>query len=156
MSRLEVPVVGQILFSTGDVKLRIEIDLLLRNAAGGWHQDTFRVDSATEITTFPACDAKHYPLPIPQSATAGAAHAQTGLAVRSGFLRFRIHGMDQTEYAVPTLFLGDPDTPPDARQPATFPRKLLQPLALLDWLRFTAEKNPVRGNLYGELVVEKV
>jgi hypothetical protein len=86
----------------------------------------------------------------------GVAHTQTGLEVRSGFLRFRIRGMDQTEYVVPTLFLGDPDTPPDARQPATFPRKLLLPLALLDRLRFTAEKNPARSNLYGELVVEKV
>jgi hypothetical protein len=60
MSRLEFPVVGQVLFSTGDVKLRVEIPLLLRNAAGGWNQDTFLVDSATEITTFPAYDAKQY------------------------------------------------------------------------------------------------
>jgi hypothetical protein len=45
MSRLEIPVVGQILFSTGDVKLRVAIDVLLRDAAGGWHQNTLLVDS---------------------------------------------------------------------------------------------------------------
>ncbi len=156
MSRLVLPITGRVLFTTGDVRLWVEMELLLKDATGGFHPQGFRVDTATDITTFPAYDAKQYGLPMPPSATAGARHTPTGLAIRSGFLRFRIHGMDQTEFAVPTLFLGDPDTPPDARQPAAFPRKLLQPLALLDRLRLTAEKDPARGNLYGELVVEKV
>jgi hypothetical protein len=156
MSRLVIPIFGQTLYSTGDVKLRVELELLLRDGAGGWYPDTFLVDTGTEVTTYPAYDAKRYGLPMPQQPTAGAAHTQSTLAVRSGFLRFRINGMDQAEYTIGALFLGDPNTPPDPRQPAIFPRKLLQPFALLDWLRFTAEKDPARRNQYGELVVEKV
>jgi hypothetical protein len=112
------------------------------------------VDTCTEITTFPAYAAKRLGLPMPQQTSAGAAHAQTGLAVRSGYLRFRIVGLDASEYAVPCFFLGDPDTPP-AGPPTALPRNLLQPLALLDWLRFTLDKDPNSGLLYGMLVVEK-
>jgi hypothetical protein len=155
MSRLVVPVSGRVLFATGDVRLGSEIDLLLKDSAGRFHQRPFRVDTATDVTTFPAYDAKQLGLPLPQQANAGAVHTQTGLVIRSGFLRFRVGGMDQTEYPVPCLFLGDPDTPPDSARPALLPRNLLQPLALLDWLRFTLEKDPALGNLYGELVVEK-
>jgi hypothetical protein len=156
MSRLVIPIFGRTLFSTGDVKLRVTLDLVLRTGTGTWHPDTFLVDTGAEITTFPAYEARQYGLPMPQQPTVGAAHTQTGLAVRSGFLRFRIDGMDQTEYTIGALFLGDPNTPPDPRQPAIFPRKLLQPFALLDCLRFTVEKDPARGNRHGELVVEKV
>jgi hypothetical protein len=155
MSRLVVPVVGQFLFSTGDVKLRVELDLLLRDDVGGWHQRKFLVDSGTEITTYPANEARQLGLPMPQQAATGATHVQTGLAIRSGFLRFRIVGMDPTEYVVSVLFLGDPATPPDPNKPATLPRKLLQPLALLGQLRFVEEKDPARGLPHGELVVEK-
>jgi hypothetical protein len=35
------------------------------------------------------------------------------------------------------------------------PRNLLQPFSLLDQLRFTLDKDPGLGNLYGELVIEK-
>ena len=87
MSRLEIPVIGQFLFSTGDVKLRVEMNLLLRDDVGGWHQRTFRTDTGTEITTFPAYDARQFGLPMPQQASAGATHTQTGLEVRSG-MRF--------------------------------------------------------------------
>ena len=76
------------------------------------------------------------------------------LAIRSGILRFRIAGMDQTEYAVGCLFLGDPAARPSGGT-ATFPRKLLQPFQLLDHLRFAAVKDPAIGTLYGEMVVEK-
>jgi hypothetical protein len=155
MSRLVIPVVGQVLTATGDVRLRVEIRLLLKDTAGGFHPQRFRVDTATDITTFPAYEAKRLGLPMPVSATAGAHHTQTGLTIRSGFLRFRVVGMDQTEYPVACLFLGDPDKPPDPARPAVFPRNLLQPFALLDRLRFTLDKDPALGNPYGELVVEK-
>ena len=92
---------------------------------------------------------------MPQRISRGATHVQTGLEVRSGVLRFRIDGMDPTEYVIPCLFLGDPDVPPDPARPATWPRKLLQPFQLLDWLRFTLDKDPAAGLLYGELIVEK-
>ncbi len=63
--------------------------------------------------------------------------------------------MDPTEYVIACLFLGDPDAPPAQTPPATRPRKLLQPFQLLDWLRFTLDKDPAAGSLYGELIVEK-
>jgi hypothetical protein len=40
-------------------------------------------------------------------------------------------------------------------RPATLPRKVLRPLALLDRLRFTLDRDPALGNLAGELVIEK-
>jgi hypothetical protein len=156
VSRLVIPISHQTLWATGDVRLWTDIELRLKDRVGSWSPpESFRVDTATEITTFPAYDAKRLGLPLPQTANPGVAHGQTGLEVRSGYLRFQIVGMDQTEYTLATLFLGDPDTPPNPTQPAKFPRKLLQPLALLDRLRFAADRDPAVGSLYGELIVEK-
>ena len=155
MSRLEIPIIGKALWHTGDLRLWVDADLLLKDRSGAWQPETFRVDTGTEITTFPAYDAKRLGLPMPAHASRGATHVQTGLEVRSGVLRFRIDGMDQTEYVIACLFLGDPDVPPAQTPPATRPRKLLQPFQLLDWLRFTLDKDPAAGSLYGELIVEK-
>jgi hypothetical protein len=154
MSRLVVPIVGKRLWSTGDVKLTIDLSLSLKDAAGQWHARSFRVDSGSEITTYPAFEAKQLGLPIPIQAVPGVTHAQTGLEVRPGYLRFQVAGMDQTEYVVACLFLGDPDQPPSGPQ-ASFPRMLLQPLALLDYLRLVMEKDPSSAAIYGHLVVEK-
>ncbi len=156
MSRLALPVRGQNLYATGDVMLRVWIDLLVRDGAGGWSQERFRVDTGSDITTFPAYEAKRmglYLTPRP----AGVTHEQTGLEVRSGMLAFRVVGMDQTRYAVPCFFLGDPDIPPAPGTPrGQLPRKLLQPLHLLDVLKFSAEKDPASiGAPHGELIVEK-
>ena len=154
MSRLEIPISGQNLFSTGDVKLLIEMSLALKDHTGRWHRRTFRVDTGTEVTTFPAFDARRLGLPMPAQANRGAIHAQTGLEVRSGVLRFRIEGMDPTEYVIACVFLGDPAAPPGLSPPAARARPLLQPSQLLDQLRFTLDKNPLAGLPYGELVVE--
>lgn len=154
MSRLVIPITGKTLWATGDVRLWAEIDLLIRDGSGQYQQEAFRVDSGTEITTFPAYLAKQLGLVVP-ARPAPARHHSTGLEIRSGLLRFRIDGMDRTEYAVACLFLGDPNVSPTPAQPATFPRQLLQPLALLDQLRFTMDHDPAAGSLYGELVVEK-
>jgi hypothetical protein len=54
MSRLQIPIVGRILWATGDVKLRVDLDLDLKDTSGNWHRLAFRVDSGTEITTFSA------------------------------------------------------------------------------------------------------
>ena len=156
MSRLVIPVTDVKLWHTGDVLLRLFVDLDLKNAGGGWKTEEFQVDTASDMTTFSAYDAKRLGLPMPANAAPGVVHAQTGLEIRSGILRFRINGMDATEYAVFCLFLGDPDTPPDPLQKAALPRKLLQPLQLVDKLKFTEQKDPALGNLYGELVIEKV
>jgi hypothetical protein len=155
MSPLAVPVTGKILWSTGDVRLRADLELLLKDNAGGWKQETFRVDTGTDLTTFPAYLARQLDLPMPARAAAGAVHVQTGLEIRSGILRFQVAGMDATEYVVPCLFLGDPTTPPDLSRPALIPSKLLQPFHLLEHLRFTLRKDPAVGPLYGELLVEK-
>lgn len=153
MSRLTIPISGQMLWSTGDVRLWMEVVLLLKDRAGNWTPEMIRVDTATDITTFPAYRAKQLDLPMPPQASA-ARHVQTGLEVRAGLLRFRIDGMDATEYAVSCFFLGDPNQPPSGKPPTT-PRKLLQPLALLDQLLFSFNKNATPAAPHGEMIIEK-
>jgi hypothetical protein len=154
MSRLVLPVSRQVLWSTGDVRLWADIDLDLKDGAGRFWPETFRLDTATDVSTFPAYRARQLHLPIPQAPNPGVIHAPTGLEVRSGVLRFRVVGLDLTEYAIPCFFLGDPSTPPGPARPAG-PRKLLQPFQLLDWLRFTLDKDPSTGSLYGDVAAEK-
>jgi len=154
MSRLAIPVSHQILYATGDIKLWVEVVLLLRDGAGKFVNRLFKVDSGTDITTFPAYDARRLGLYVPAN-PAPIRHEQTGLEVRSGMLSFRIDGMDQTLYAVSCLLLGDPSVRPSVNAPpGVVPRNLLQPLALLDTLNFSTAKKP-GGPPYGELVVEK-
>lgn len=156
MTKLEIPITGKVLYATGDVRLWANIDLLLRDNSGAWQLETFRVDTGSELITFPAYDAKQLKLPIPQQPVAGAVHTQTGLPFRSGCLRFRIVGMDQTEYVSPCLFLGDPHTPISLSQSAAaVPRKLLQPFGLLDQLRFLIDRDPASQTVHGTLLVEK-
>lgn len=155
MSRLEIPITGQKLWATGDIKFRADISLLLKDLSGIWWPCFFQLDSGSEITTFSAYEAKRRGLPLPLNATPGVVHVQTGLEVRSGYLRFQIIGLDSTEYVVSCLFLGDPDVSPVSLQAANFPQNLLQPFALLDFLRFTIDRDPATGTLYGEILVEK-
>ncbi len=154
MSRLAIPITGRRLWATGDVRLWADIPLRVRDGSGQYRKEMFRVDTGTEITTFPAYEAKQLGLVVP-ARPASVRHKQSGLEVRSGMLRFRIIGMDQTEYAVACLFLGDPNVARSPTQPTTGPRKLLQPFALLNQLRFAIERDPVAGSVYGELIVEK-
>jgi hypothetical protein len=156
MNRLELPLRYRILFATGDILLRAELDLEVMDNTGAWKLFRFLVESGTETTTVPAWLAKLQNLPMPPAPTRLAIHAQTGLKMRSGWLRFRIIGVDQTEYTIPCLLLGDPNVRPGPNAPAgTLPRKLLQPFQLLDKLRFTADNDPAAGLLYGALIVEK-
>jgi hypothetical protein len=155
MSRITIPISGQVLWSTGDVRLWADIRLLVKDKGGNFIGEVVRVDSGTEITTFPAYHARLLDLPIPASASPGVTHSQTGLEIRSGVLRFRVAGMDPTEYVTPCLFLGDPGVAPVAARPATFPKKLLQPLALVERLRIAFDKDVAGGSLYGEITIEK-
>ncbi len=157
MSRLEVPVSHRTLYATGDILLRLELDLEVKTASGAWRPELFLVDSGTEMTTFLAWLARQEGYPMPRLAAKRVVHEQTGLEIRSGILRFRIVGMDQTEYGVPCFFLGDPAARPSANAPAgTLPRRLLQPLHLLDVLKFSTEKDPASvAAPHGELVIEK-
>jgi len=150
MSRLVIPVSSKLLLATGDVKLWVPIVLLMRDGAGNYVKQNFRVDSASEITTYAAYDARLLGLVVP-ARPAPVQHGQSSIQVRSGMFRFRIDGMDPTEYAVSCMLLGDPNVPP-----TTTTHHLLQPLALLQKLRFTMEKDDTGMNKYGQLVVETV
>jgi hypothetical protein len=148
---------GKILWATGDLLIWAVLDLELKDSSGRWSRETFRVDSASDMTTMPAFAAKLFGLPIPRSAAPGAVHTQTGLEIRSGYLRARVVGMDQTEYAFPCLFLGDPDTPPSPNAPAAaVPRNLLGLAGVVNQLRITFDGDPVPPHAqYGTMTVEK-
>jgi hypothetical protein len=151
---LEIPIQHRALWATGDVRLWADLDLFLKDNSGAWQPATFRIDTGSEMTVMPAFAAKQLGLPMPQAAVPGILHRPTGLAIRSGYLRFRIDGMDPTEYGTSCLFLGDPDTPL-AVASAAFARNLLQPYSLLDQLRFALERDPQAGALYGTVILEK-
>lgn len=154
MSRLEVPLQYRKLRATGDIPLRAELDLLLKDNTGQWKPDIFPVDSGTEMTTMPASLAKRMDLPTPRKAAPGAIHTQTGLEIRAGLLRARIVGLDGTEFAFPCFFLGDPGAPPSVRQAATPPRRLLGLSGVVDKLRIVFDGTPTLSALYGNLILE--
>jgi hypothetical protein len=155
MSRIEVPIVGRILWATGDVLLRAPLSLRLRTAAGTWQTRIFLADPGAEITTMSAYEARLIGLPIPQKAAAGVAHRQSGLEVRSGYLRVQVVGMDPTEYAFPCFFLGDPTTTPGAGGP-TASRRLLGLSGVIDKIQLAFNGRPAAGAPYGNLIVEKL
>ncbi len=155
MTRLAISVIGRTLYATGDVTLRADVTLALRDDAGYFVPWLFRIDSATDVTTFPAFEARRFGLPMPVNPSR-VRHDPTGLEVRSGLLRFRIDGMDQTEYVVSCFFLGNPGVAAEPCDARFFPRALLQPLALLDRLKITMEKDAASiGVSYGEVIIEK-
>ena len=158
MSRLQKPLNERVLWSTGDLILRAELDLLLKDDSGNWQLQTFRVDSASDMTTLPAYDAMLMNLPMPQSAAQGIAHEATGLSIRSGFIRCRVVGLDQTEYAFPCFFLGEPNAPPLAGTPAArMPRYLLGLSGVVDKIRWTFDATPAGLQApHGYLTVEKI
>jgi hypothetical protein len=156
MSRLVTPLRHRTLWATGDVLLRGDLELLVKDNKGAWQQVRFRWDSGAEITTMPASDARRLDLPMPQRAAPGVRHAQTGLEVRSGLLRAQIAGMDATEYVFPCFFLGDPGTPVTAYNPMTAPHNLLGLSGVVDKLLITPDGRPGPGAAYGYLIVEKL
>jgi len=104
----------------------------------------------------PAYRAKQLGLPIPLNAAAAAIHAQSGLEIRSGYLRARVAGMDQTEYVFPCFFLGDPNAVPNASaSPALMPKNLLGLSGVVNQIRITFDGDPTPGALYGNMIVEK-
>src|SRR5207253_39964 len=74
MSRLVVPISSKILWSTGDILLWTDLELLLRDRAGAWKPESFRIDTATEMTAFSAHRASQLGLPMPQNTAPGAIH----------------------------------------------------------------------------------
>jgi hypothetical protein len=161
VSRLEIPLRHDVLWATGDLLLRGEVDLHLRDASGNWQRLTFRYDSGSDITAMPAWRAKDLSLPMPQTGLmlpVTTATGQVTLVVRSGLRRLKVEGMDQTEYVIPCHFRGDPDSPPDPSvSAALLPRNLLGLSGVVDKLRITTGGKPVSASApYGLLIVEKI
>jgi hypothetical protein len=136
--------------------VRAELMLLLKTNQGSWEPALFRVDSGAEITTMPAFEASAADLPMPQRASRGVVHEQTGLEIRSGLIRVQIVGMDATEYVFPCFFLGDPNTPLHAYNPQSLPHSLLGLAGVVDKIRTAFDGTPTPGALYGNLIVEKL
>jgi hypothetical protein len=153
MARLEVPLIGRRIAATGDIVLRAELDLLLRAQDDALRPVTFRVDTATDMSTMPAWLARQLNLPLPRDPVTNLTHT-SGLAVRSGLLRARVAGMDPIEHIFPCYFLGDPDVPPDLSQPPVLFRSLLGLTGVVDKIRLLLDGRLSTSARYGMLVVE--
>jgi hypothetical protein len=156
MSRLAIPLVHRILWSTGDILLRPELFLAVKTDQGTWEEVSFLVDSGSEITIMAANHAKQLGLPMPLRAASGVLHQPYGLEVRSALLRMKVVGMDSSEHVIPCFFLGDPDAPPfpSTKSPSA-PRNLLGLSGVIDKLRITFDGNPGPGAAFGNLIVEE-
>jgi hypothetical protein len=75
MSRLEVPLLSRMLRATGDLVVRAELDLWLRDSNHLLQLVTFRVDSGSEMTTLPASLARQLDLPMPLHPVPNLIHA---------------------------------------------------------------------------------
>jgi hypothetical protein len=143
-------------WATGDVLLHGDLPLLVKASSGIWKRVVFLADSGTEMTTVPAFEAKHYGFPMPQGSVRGLTHAQTGLAIRSGYIRVKVVGMDATEYVFPCYFLGDPDVPFPTTQPQGLaPRCLLGLTGVITKLKLSFDGDPAPGAPHGIMIVEK-
>lgn len=60
MTRLQVPLIGRKIAAPGDIVLRAELDLLLRDQGDALRPVTFRVDTATDMSTMPAWLARQF------------------------------------------------------------------------------------------------
>jgi hypothetical protein len=157
MSRLEVPLFGKPVWATGDILLRAELDLLIKDTSGAWQRETFRVDSGTEMTSMPASLARSLDLPMPKNPVPGGLNVSGARReVRAGFIRARVDGMDPTEYVFPCYFIGDPDAPFDPNQPPRFPRTLLGLSGVVDKIRILFEGTPTAPAPHGLMVIEKI
>ena len=155
MSRLVVPLLGRTLQRTGDILVRAELNLLLRDSFGVWKDAPFRVDSGTEMTSMPAATAKKLGLPYPQNPLPGLTHP-TGQVVRAGIIRVQVLGMDGTEYVFPCFFLGDPHAPLAPGPPSPHSINLLGLTGVVDKLRISLDGTPTSGASLGNLIVEKL
>lgn len=155
ISRLEVQLLGKPVWATGDILVRAELDLLLKDQNGLWKPEIFRVDSGSEMTLMPAYLARSLDLPMPRNPVPGGLDVSgVRREVRAGLIRAQVVGMDVTEYVFPCYFVGDPDAPHDPNTPPTPPRNLLGLTGVVDKLRFTFDGTPSIGLPHGSLAVE--
>ncbi len=144
MSRLQVPLLGKKVWATGDILLRADLDLLLRDDNGVLRPETFRVDSGTEMTSMAAARARALDLPMPRKPIFldidGSSHE-----VRPGLIRTQVVGMDGTEYVFPCYFLGSPDATPGPNQLPVLAQNLLGLTGVVDKLRILFDGTPSPG-----------
>jgi len=154
MSRLEVPLLGKMVWATGDIVLRAELDLLIRDDNGVLRPETFRVDSGTEMTSMAAARARALDLPMPRNPIFldinGIRHE-----VRPGLIRAQVVGMDGTEHVFRCYFLGSPNTPPAPNQPPVLARNLLGLTGVVDKLRILFDGTRSSSARHGVMVVER-
>jgi hypothetical protein len=155
MSRLEVPLLTKKLRATGDLVLRAELDLMIRDANGVWRPETFRVDSGTEMTSMGAVHAKALDLPMPRDAVLLDVNG-VRWAVRHGLIRARVVGMDATEHIFPCFFMGSPDAPLDPTQRPMLRRNLLGLTGVVDKLLIVFDGTRSASFRHGAMVVEKI
>jgi hypothetical protein len=155
---LQVPLRGKRLEATGDVLLRAEVVLLLVAVDGNWELTTFRVDSATDMPTMPAAQARMLGLPMPQEPTRGLVVSTAGGTsaeeVRAGVLRARFLGLEETEFILPCFFLGNPAAATEEAG-GRLPRYLLGLTGVIDKVRLVFDGTPGPEAPYGYVVVEK-
>jgi len=154
MSRLEVPLLSKKVWATGDIVLRAELDLLIRDDNGVLRPETFRVDSGTEMTSMAAALAKALDLPMPRNPIVLDING-IRREVRPGLIRAQVVGMDGTEHVFPCYFLGSPNATPDPNQPPVVARNLLGLTGVLDKLRILFDGTPSSSARHGVMVVEK-
>src|SRR5262249_25032174 len=124
MSRLVVPLLSKKVWATGDLVLRAELDLLIRDENGIWRPETFRVDSGTEVTSMAAARARALDLPMPPKPVLLDVSG-VRREVRAGIIRVQVVGMDGTEHLFPCYFLGSPDLTLAPNQSPVMARNLL-------------------------------
>ena len=157
MSRLEVPLIGKPLWRTGDILLRAELDLLIKDNSGAWLAVPFRVDSGTEMTCMPAALARSLDLPMPKKPVPGGLDVMgVKRDVRVGVVRVQVDGMDSTEHVFPCYFIGDPEGAFDPKQPPMLPRNLLGLTGVVDKIRISFDGRAGADCPYGIMVVEKL
>jgi hypothetical protein len=156
MSRLEVPLLSKKVWVTGDLVLRAELDLMIRDVNGIRSPVTFRVDSGNEMTSMAAARAKALDLPMPRNPILLDVNGIRS-EVRPGLIRAQIVGMDGTEYVFPCYFHGSPGATLDPNRPApVLARNLLGLSGVVDKLRIQFEGTPSPSARHGVLVVEKL
>jgi hypothetical protein len=155
MSRLELPLLSKKVWATGDLVLRAELDLLIRDDNGGWRPVTFRVDSGNEMTSMAAAGARALDLPMPRNPILLDING-IRREVRPGLIRAQVVGMDGTEHAFPCYFLGNPNATPPPNQPPVVTRSLPGLTGVVRKLRILFDGTPSAGARYGVMVVEKI
>lgn len=155
MSRLELPLLSKKVWATGDLVLRAELDLLIRDEHGTWKPVTFRVDSGTEMTSMAAARARALDLPIPRLPVLLDVSG-VRREVRAGFLRAQVVGMNGTEHLFPGFFLGSPEVTPDSIRSPVMARNLLGLTGVVDKLRIQFDGTPSPGARHGIMVAEKL